>query len=921
MPEIKHNFTGGKMNKDVDQRLVPKGEYRDAMNIQVSTSEGSDVGTVQNILGNKLVDGLSFLSPNSTCVGAIADEKNDAFYWLVASQVPLALQESGPLNMYKKLTTANVSVGNYILEHKNNTVNVVFADIFYKSVFQSGSINPSQLAPNLTIPASNHSFSVGDIINEINFTSTFETNLSLDVVATTGSSFTVDTSNLSLSLINTILASNFTRFVASPSGVLGFNPNNMITGINIIDDMLFWTDGETEPKKINIPRCKEGTDNNGQSHTRLLVEGIDKGLVREEHITVIREAPSKPPTLSMLTSLKKGGTKGFVSQINFLTSSAGAATLLNQGDAVTFDVDASSSATILTPLEIEVGDTLLLHEDNVGLNPPEDYQVRVVVSVINSVVGSVVSLTAEIISIAPDTPMVAASDFNVAIAEEGKNLFERKFPRFACRYKYEDNEYSSIGPFSEVAFMPGHFSYHPTEAYNKGMVNNLKSLELKDFVSTDIPKDVVQVDLLYKDDKSPEIYLIKSIDPSDEAWTAQGSTAGLTGSYKVTTENIYATLPSNQSLRLWDNVPKSSLAQEITGNRVVYGNYTQGYDLEITPVVNVSLDTRKIGEYTANLGQKSVKSLRTYNVGIVYGDKYGRETPVFTSKDANQIVTKDRASLSNMLKAEVDGDHPSWADYYKFFVKETSSEYYNLALGRTYNAEDGNIWLAFPSIDRNKVDEDTYLVLKKGVKNSLSGNEEEVVTEDEARYKIVAIENEAPDYIKTVYTTIAKPILWPSVTTNSVFGGHPFQGVNNTAKEPVVGSHSFYIEKKRWIEDSSITDRFGMPDLHDLWTGKRDSEIYVHFIGDINSKAVQSRKYKVEDVKVIAVNNAVSTNLAVYEVFLSTPILASDDWISNTPTSGGANLTLDQTRHRPVFSKKEVKNKPEFDGRFFVKIL
>ena len=51
MPEIKHNFTKGKMNKDLDERLVPNGEYRDAMNIQVSTSEGSHVGTVQNILG------------------------------------------------------------------------------------------------------------------------------------------------------------------------------------------------------------------------------------------------------------------------------------------------------------------------------------------------------------------------------------------------------------------------------------------------------------------------------------------------------------------------------------------------------------------------------------------------------------------------------------------------------------------------------------------------------------------------------------------------------------------------------------------------------------------------------------------------------------------------------------------------------
>ena len=54
MPEIKHKFTAGKMNKDLDERLVPNGEYRDAMNIQVSTSEGSDIGTVQDILGNEV---------------------------------------------------------------------------------------------------------------------------------------------------------------------------------------------------------------------------------------------------------------------------------------------------------------------------------------------------------------------------------------------------------------------------------------------------------------------------------------------------------------------------------------------------------------------------------------------------------------------------------------------------------------------------------------------------------------------------------------------------------------------------------------------------------------------------------------------------------------------------------------------------
>ena len=41
------------MNKDLDERLVPNGEYRDALNLEVATSEGSDVGTLQSILGNE----------------------------------------------------------------------------------------------------------------------------------------------------------------------------------------------------------------------------------------------------------------------------------------------------------------------------------------------------------------------------------------------------------------------------------------------------------------------------------------------------------------------------------------------------------------------------------------------------------------------------------------------------------------------------------------------------------------------------------------------------------------------------------------------------------------------------------------------------------------------------------------------------
>mgnify|MGYP003642809045 FL=1 len=44
MSEVKRNFAQGKMNKDLDERLLDPGEYRDANNIQVSTTDGSDVG-------------------------------------------------------------------------------------------------------------------------------------------------------------------------------------------------------------------------------------------------------------------------------------------------------------------------------------------------------------------------------------------------------------------------------------------------------------------------------------------------------------------------------------------------------------------------------------------------------------------------------------------------------------------------------------------------------------------------------------------------------------------------------------------------------------------------------------------------------------------------------------------------------------
>mgnify|MGYP003139155763 CR=1 FL=1 len=61
MAQAKQTFIGSKMNRDKDARLVPKGEYREGKNINVSRSEGADVGALENMLGNSAIPVFSNL--------------------------------------------------------------------------------------------------------------------------------------------------------------------------------------------------------------------------------------------------------------------------------------------------------------------------------------------------------------------------------------------------------------------------------------------------------------------------------------------------------------------------------------------------------------------------------------------------------------------------------------------------------------------------------------------------------------------------------------------------------------------------------------------------------------------------------------------------------------------------------------------
>ena len=57
------------MNKDLDDRLIPNGEYRDAINISVGKSEADDIGALETVLGNTKITNSDLLVTQASAAG------------------------------------------------------------------------------------------------------------------------------------------------------------------------------------------------------------------------------------------------------------------------------------------------------------------------------------------------------------------------------------------------------------------------------------------------------------------------------------------------------------------------------------------------------------------------------------------------------------------------------------------------------------------------------------------------------------------------------------------------------------------------------------------------------------------------------------------------------------------------------------
>ena len=239
-------------------------------------------------------------------------------------------------------------------------------------------------------------------------------------------------------------------------------------------------------------------------------------------------------------------------------------------------------------------------------------------------------------------------------SDTSNSIFEEKFIRFAYRWKFTNGQYSAYSPFTETVFDPtidpvlNQIPYNKEEGYNERQKNNIEKIKLEGF---EVPNNVEQIEVLYKESNNTNVYLYKTI-------------KNPTQSEVVTIENkeesVFSVLPENQLLRQYDNVPVKAKAIEIVANRLMFGNYVEGIDInDYVPNITISTTNRSKlldfdGGTVNNTDLRTIKSGRKYQFGFVFEDEYGRQTPVITSESAIKNINYGENTLPQAFEVTLN---------------------------------------------------------------------------------------------------------------------------------------------------------------------------------------------------------------------------------------------------------------------------
>jgi hypothetical protein len=604
MPEAKNAFIKSKMNKDLDARLLPSGEYRHAINAQVSRSEGPDEGALENILGNISVvnfapSGVSDLSS----IGFLTDEARGLIF-------------------------------------------VFLTD------------NSSEAYTNGPGPGtgSNHYIYQYDINN-----------------------------------------ATATLLVTGP--FLNFSKLYPITGVNILEELLFFTDNRNQPRKINIESAAGGSY-----------------YTTEDQLSVAKYNPYLPMELYKLntdssSAIQYETTMKDVSSV-FLPDGGMAGIVSWSGNSGTINELVFPGAYSEPTNGLSVAK---LSENGLLTDLGLEVQSYVTSSGVLTISGSASFQTTDKVVFVPNPY------YDLTYLGDSK-FIENKFIRFSYRFKFDDGEYSIFAPFTQSCFIPKQDGYFFDEdqqeafessivAFMENKVNNIELIIPLPGAASSIESDflIKEIDIISKESDGLAVNVIDTIPIS--VISSTGSDEYYT--YNYTNKKPYKTLPEKDLIRVYDKIPVRALSQEVASNRIIYGNFQTkhtpppalNYNVAITEKSNFNLKTGVAdvdGDYvdatTLNIDNISgpVAGFEPYPGAVVTGNGISGTVIVTSFTPPSTLVVDTAISVPNntVLSFSAQGDvetSTSLVEYPSSSLKTNRQYQIGFVLSDRYGRQSGVI--------------------------------------------------------------------------------------------------------------------------------------------------------------------------------------------------------------------------------------
>ena len=740
MAIIKNTFLKSKMNKDLDARLIPNGEYRDGKNISVSSSEGSDAGALENIRGNFNLTDFGLDDFNLEVIGSVADSSKNRIYFFITNFTDGSRSQLD--NLSSTDATASSSIGQFTRTGAKNCI--AYCEI---PVDENAILNPSNITKDILVEGAFLNFSKSHPMRGINiledllfFTDNRNQPRKINVEKAIANPLTYYTSedHISVAKYAPYKPISFLDKTVTP---------NVSTLKNEVDEWL--------PASFISPGLTSYVGASGYL------------MFNNSNFSSVNPQPYASPiehfgNISNIT----GGIR--ISRIS--------------DDNVSY---AYLDSYIVDPLDA-AKDRVQLKDINGNVQPPSFFKWG----------GDEENDFAGNFAFEIKNP-----DYNQNFSGD-KDFLKDKFVKFSYRFKYDDGEYSLVAPFSQDAFIPKQYGYFIGDDDEKtkesGVVEFMENQVTTAGLIVDFPYGISdieeklkikQLQLLYKASDETSLKVISDIDVKDLTSTPNGvvlenggtgytysgavrmtqggSGTGLTvtvdsvggafgpvtgftvvdygqgyspgdivniqvqgtpnpvlfgsatiritsleSTYKYTynSQKPIKVLDEQEIIRVNDIVPIRAAAQEIVGNRVVYGNFLQNNE---TPrSLNYEILTTKKGDIDSSLDKEflnhTIKQGRTYQVGLVLQDRYGRSSNVILNTDQRKnvlnstIFTRWSNGGSDTLRwpgnslraifneeiprqktdtyngAWVENENPLGWYSFKIVVKQQDQDYYNV---------------------------------------------------------------------------------------------------------------------------------------------------------------------------------------------------------------------------------------------------